>query len=206
MDLVGRYALVAIALAAIAVVVYVSLGVIGQNKPITEAQAISLVKSDLFNTYPNAEINVTNATFSQYPGSWHIVISLIVNATSPCPGYYVYTFDYPKYGFVYRVQNTYTQDCVVYGFSTGNYLITSYPVAIARSYNLNLPLISNYTTRFGYSNVIADATFYRNITILGATYDSVWVVSYSSPAANYSVDAVLTQRGGTPVLSYAVSK
>ena len=83
--------LVVIVLVAISILyLALSKGVLNR---VTESQAVQLVTSDLENKYPGGIVNVTNVTPSaRYPGSWHIVVSLVLNATSPCPNYVVYSY------------------------------------------------------------------------------------------------------------------
>ncbi|MDE1861099.1 MAG: hypothetical protein KGH72_05300 [Candidatus Micrarchaeota archaeon] len=175
------------------------------SQTLTQQQAVSLVQHDLQTTYPEAIINITNVTPSEFVGSWHIVASMIFNATTPCPAYYIYSFDYPKYGFVYRLDNNYTANCIVNGLA-GNksYVVASYPVAIARSYSLNLSNVMGYVERYGYSNVNVHAAYYPYTIFNFVNYTKVWIVNYSAPAANYSAYVVLNQNGGS--LAAAVNK
>ena len=197
----------AVVIVIILVAIYFVLQKIIPAEQVTQAQAAALIMSDLQNSYPNAVINITNVTPSRFRGSWHILASVIANATTPCPSYYAYSFDYPQYGFVYRVQNTYTSNCVIYGMQENNsYILSSYPVAIARSYNLTLPLVTNFVNAYGYRNVAANASFYSNYTVFGGRYNNVWLVGYGAPAANYSVYVLLTQIGGRPITDYTVRK
>lgn len=170
---------------------------------ITEQQAESLIMSDLQNANPGANLTVINATPSQFSGSWHFVVSTVLNATSPCPSYYIYSFDYPKYGFVYRVVNDYTSGCNI--FVVGNnstYALTSYPVAITRSYALNISQIRAFVNTYGYNNVSTSAQFLNKTTIAGTTYNDIWLVRYSATKAAYSVYAALSELGGNVITVY----
>lgn len=170
----------------------------------TREQAVSFVLNDFNNNMPDSIINITNVTPSQYPGSWHIVASVITNATTPCPSYFIYSFDYPKFGFVYRVDNIYTDRCTIYGFSENKTnIITSYPVAITRSYNLNLTSVRNLVNKYGYDSIKVNATFYNAITLSGQNYTKVWIVAYGSrlDPINYTY-VVLSQAGGNLLLSF----
>ncbi|MDE1851959.1 MAG: hypothetical protein KGH69_04725 [Candidatus Micrarchaeota archaeon] len=209
MDLLGKSAVAAAVILIILVAAYFIFLKNPFAQPVSKPQATSLVLSDLQNTYPGADINITNVSQSQFQGSWHIIASVVTNQTSPCPSYIVYSFDYPQYHFVPRVDNIYTaystygNQCLVYGFTQGSsYIIASYPVAIARSYTLNISQVSQFIQRYGYGNVAVNAT-YRNTTTLGTgTFNNVWVVHYTAPIANYSVYAILTQSNGELVQAF----
>lgn len=195
-------------LIVIAVVVVVLLGVYYALQSsffqhVTKQQAESLVTADLQRLYPNSAINITNDTASTYSGSWHIAVSVVLNATSPCPSFFVYTFDYPQFGFVYRVQNTYTNNCVIYGLSQNKtFIVSSYPVAITKSYVLGVPSIRNYLNSQGFGSVTVTARFFSSTAILGTNYTNVWLVKYSSTKATYSVYALLSQVNGTLLRTY----
>ncbi len=138
MGLLSSSAIAILIIVVIFVLLYLGVKYFGIGTHVTEAQALSLVEGDVQNANPGVLINVTNVTPSQFPGSWHILMSVILNATSPCPSYYIYSFDYPKYGFVYNIENTYTSNCIVYGLMQNkSYIIASYPVAVVRAYSFN---------------------------------------------------------------------
>ena len=202
MDLLVKTILAAVVVFALLFVVYYLVGHV-LSGPITSSQAVSLVESDLSRSYPSAVINITNVTQSQYPGSWHIVASVITNATSPCPTYSVLSFDYPKYGFVSRLENNYTSGCVVYGLvGNSSYILASYPVAIARSYSLKIPQVMDYVKSVGYANTIVTATYYPTFYHIGKDYSKIWLVNYSSPRSNQAVYVILTQESGNFVTEY----
>jgi hypothetical protein len=200
MDLLLKSILAAVLVALILVGLYVAIQRIVLNQPITKQQAITLILNDLKNSNPTF-VNITNATPSVYPGSWHILASVVYNGTTPCPTYVIYSFDYPQYGFVYRSENLYTSNCVVYGLAMNrSYIIASAPVAIARSYNLSIPLVRNFVSEYGYGNVTVNAKF----NSFYSTYTNIWIVNYTAPKVNYSVYVVLTQVGGIPVSNYTM--
>ncbi|MEM0087309.1 MAG: hypothetical protein QW774_01070 [Candidatus Micrarchaeaceae archaeon] len=205
MELLGKVIVYAIVIALIIIGIYFAALRLGAGSHVSAQQAKALVLSDLANTYPNAEINITNITPSQFPGSWHIIASIVINATKPCPSYFIYSFDYPQYGFVYRVENNYTSDCVVYGLlRNSSYIIASYPVAIARSYSMRIPSIDNFVNRFGYNNTIVHASYYPSFSIFGTNYTKVWLVNYSAAAANYSEYVLISQQGGDLLANYTI--
>ncbi|MDE1762582.1 MAG: hypothetical protein KGH78_05360, partial [Candidatus Micrarchaeota archaeon] len=139
-------------------------------------------------------------------GSWHIVASVTINSTSPCPTYAAYSFDYPKYGFVYRVDNLYTSNCVVYGLEqNSSYLIASAPVAIARSYGLGNANITAFVGKYGFKNVVVRASFAQSLITSYTTYNNVWVVNYTAPGTPAYVFAAITQKGGNLITAYTAS-
>ncbi len=205
MDLFSKTIAAAVVLVIIIFIGYFAASHVSFGSQVTEAQAEALVMHDLQNSNPGAVINVTNSTPSQYQGSWHIVTSVVLNATSPCPSYSIYSFDYPKYGFVYRVDNTYTDNCVVYGIAPGRgYVIGSYPVAITESYARNVSAVTGFVSRYGFGNVSVHATYYNSTVFYGTRYSDVWLVGYTAPKTNESVDVLLSQLNGT-VLSTQVA-
>ncbi|MGC8568328.1 MAG: hypothetical protein ACP5LP_03975 [Candidatus Micrarchaeia archaeon] len=203
MDLLAKSIIAVVAIIIVLSIVYYLVEHFGIGGQVTEQQAINLVLSDMENSSPNAQITITNVSPSQYPGSWHIIMSVVYNATSPCPDFYSYSFDYPKFGFVYRIEDNYTSSCVVHGLSNNsNYIIAASPVAITRVYSF--PSAQSYIEKFGYSNITANAEFLTNASIMGKNYTNVWVVKYSSPKSNYSEVFYISQIGGTLIANYSV--
>ncbi|MCL5239493.1 MAG: hypothetical protein M1286_03420 [Candidatus Marsarchaeota archaeon] len=204
MDLLARTLILAVILIAIIFGVYYAL----QNsvfQHVTQQQAASLVTSDLQRLYPSALINITNNTPSNYSGSWHVVASVVLNSTSVCPSYFVYTFDYPQFGFVYRVDNTYTSNCVVYGLSNKSFIISSFPVAVTRAYTLGIPAVKAFVEGSGFSNVVTHANFFNYTDVQGSNYTNVWIVNYSSPEKNYTLYVALSQLNGTLLKTFNIS-
>lgn len=203
MDLLAKTLVVAVIVVVLLLAIYYAL----QNtilNHVSKQQAASLVTADLQKAYPGAMVNITNETPSNYTGSWYIIASVVVNATSPCPSYYAYTFDYPQFGFVYRVQNTYTQDCKIYGMQgNSSFLLSSFPIAITRSYKLSIPSVLAFVDEYGFYNVTVASHFYDNLTLLGTNYTNVWQVAYSYPGvANHAVNVFLSQANGTLIGAY----
>ena len=167
------------------------------GQQITEQHAESLIRSDLQVAYPNAVVDITNATPSNYMGSWHIVASVTQNATSPCPSYFINTYDYPQFSFVSTPQNTYTSNCKIYVFSpNGAFKLGSAPVAVAWA-SKHVPSVIYYISRFGYGNVSTTASYQAN-----ATTGGTWSLAYSAVDANYSVHALLADTNGTLLNAY----
>lgn len=164
----------------------------------SSAEAISNVTNYIETSYPGAAVNITGTNASQYPGSWHIEASVIVNGTRPCPSYFVLVFDYPKYNFVSNVENNYTADCVVNGVQAGRpYTISSYPIAIAWVYGLHIPQVETFITKYGYSNVNVSASHYNAVTLGAQNYTNIWLVKYTTPESNSTVEVAINQANGT---------
>lgn len=168
----------------------------------TSKQAEEVVINDLKSSNPDANItviNVSNSTIEN--GSYNIVLSIVYNATRPCPTLFIDEFDYPATGLVPSVDNLYTKDCVIHGLSYApSFVVSSPEIAIAESYNqTSVPQITNYVSTFGYNNTNVYAKFYpylnENDTNLGQSYYNVWLVTYKATNANYSVVAVLDSSG-----------
>jgi hypothetical protein len=200
---VGIVALVLIAILAVALVFkYTS-----SPGPLTSSQAQQVVQRDLKLEYPNASItiiNVTQSTVSQ--GSWSIFVSLVYNATRPCPTLYLQEYDYPAFGLVPSVANLYTSHCVIYGLTSGSsqyyaYLITSPEVAIAKSFNSSYPALVAYVNTYGYNSTNVYATHYQNLMLgnviapYGGDFFNVWLVNYTATRAPYSEYVVLNTTG-----------
>ncbi|MGC8628895.1 MAG: hypothetical protein ACP5T4_01660 [Candidatus Micrarchaeia archaeon] len=202
----ATFALALLILGAIALVYFLFYHVIFSS--VTQQQAVALVDADIMKNYPGAEILKQNVTSSASPGSWHIVAAVVVNGTSPCPNYFVIAYDYPKFGFVSTPVNNYTDSCIIYGYKPGNYIVASFPVAIARATSLDIPSVIQYIKKYGYANVSVYATFYNTTKLSNLTYRNVWLVNYTAAArhANYSVLVVLTQLNGnvTKVMNVSI--
>lgn len=206
MDLLSRAIVGALVVILILFAIYYAFqgGIISQA--VTQQHAASLIATDLQQNYPGAEVTIINNTPSNYSGSWHIVASVVLNATSPCPSYFVYTDDYPQFPFNYGVQNTYTNNCRILGYSQSTqFLISSYPVAVTKVYQLGVPVMTDFIDSFGFSNVVTNAEFFNRTNVLGQNYTNVWSVSYSSPLANYTVHALISQANGNLLASYSLA-
>jgi hypothetical protein len=205
MDLLAKSLIAVVAIIIILFAIYFVLSKTLQPH-LTQSEAIALISNDILRSNPGAIVNVSNVTPSTSPGSWHVLMSVIFNATSPCPSYYIYSFDYPQYGFVYRVQNIYTSNCTIHGLMPGeSFVIASYPVAIVRSYTLGIGNVSSYVQRYGYNNVDVTAAFHSEINTRHKTFSNAWLINYSAAAASYSTYVLITQLNGTLLLTYNVS-
>jgi hypothetical protein len=175
------------------------------SSPLTKAQAVQYILSDVKAKNPNANItivsvtNSTNNTGKQQ--SWNIVLSVAYNATRPCPTLEIQEYDYPAFqvGAGTDQINIYStggpNDCRIIGTSgAGSYVISSPLIAIAQTYISNNSGIRDYVSKFGYNNTYVTAKFVaNNSTALGA--GNVWQVKYSAGGANYSEYAIVDQSG-----------
>lgn len=203
MDLLSKAVIIAVVLVVIIVGAYYAFQNVFSQGVVTEQRAVALVTNYLQSHNPDAIINITNVTPSQFPGSWHIIASFINNPTTPCPTYLIYSFDYPKYGFVNRTDTIYTTNCTVYGLISGtNYTIGSYPVAIVRSYSVKDPAITSYVSIAGYNNVIVHAVYYYEFPFGGTNYTKIWLVNYSATTSNQSLYAGISQVSGSLLFTY----
>ena len=206
MNLIEATFILALAVIIIILLLYFAISHFAPSK-VTEQQATTLILNDLLKNYPYANVTLDNVTPSIYPGSWHVLVSVVFNATSPCPAYYIYAYDYPKFGFVPTNINNYTGDCVINGFTSNKtFLFTSYPAAITRATDLHLPQVQNYISEFGYSNVSVHASFFNYTKAENKTYANVWLVNYSAAKAKYAVYVMISQLNGTLIATYNLTK
>lgn len=204
MDLLSKTIIGVVILIAIIFGLYYlqSTGVFGTTS-VTQTQAKTLVLNDLQNTFQNAAINITNISKSQYAGSWHIVASVITNSTSPCPDYSILSFDYPKYNFVYNVENIYTQNCIIYekGLNQSS-IISSYPAAITKSYDSNLITLSSYIEKYGFDNVTTSAVYFKHLLYKKQNYTNIWEINYTTPKSNQVISILLYESNGSILSVY----
>jgi len=200
MELLGRVAMIALIVIAIASAAFLlSTHAISPN--LTAPQAVQYVLSDMRASNPSANISVINVSASTLKaGSWDVVLSVVYNASRPCPTLFIEGFDYPATGLVPSVDNLYTSHCVVYGLSTApSYVISSPYIAIARSYNQSFMPVTSYVDGFGYNNTQVHARFFSSIgmtsTPLQRNFTSVWLVNYTARDATYSEFAVMSSSG-----------
>ncbi len=205
MDLLTRVAIIAIILIAIfasAVVIYKYA--ISSNSTLTAQGAGKIVLNDLQLAYPNATVSILNITPSTLTQkSWNIFVSLVYNATSPCPTLYLDEYDYPATGLVPTVANLYTKNCIIYGLSQSalpyyTYVIASPEVAIAKSYNASFPAILRYVSAYGYPNTVVHATKHSVLSgtpFTNTTFNDVWLINYTASGAPYSEYLVMNVTG-----------
>ena len=216
MDLLAKVGIVVVLLVAIFGGVLLFRYVESGSGTLTAAQAQQIVQRDLKLAHPNASVSVINVTPSTLAqGSWSIFISLIYNATRPCPTVYLEQYDYPATGLVPSVANLYTEHCVIYGLSNTalpyyTYLITSPEIAIAKSFNTSFPALVVYVNRYGYNNTNVYATHYQNLTLSraiapqGSKLVNVWKINYTAAQAPYSEYVILNSTGSI-IFNYTLS-
>lgn len=205
MELLGRVAIAALILIIIfgsAIVIY--RYTIGKPGVLTAAQAGQAVLNDLQLSYPNATVTIVNTSKANSSSpSWNIFVSLVYNATSPCPTVYLDEYTYPAFNFVPTVANLYTKGCIIYGLSQTSlpyytYLITSPEVAIAKSYNASFPAVLRYVETYGYQNVRVHAVHYsllNGLPFTNETFNNVWLINYTALGADESQFLVMNVTG-----------
>lgn len=194
MGLIKNITIAVIALVAIFAVAFYALHTT-QSTQLTKQQAEQLVLNDLSQENPGANVSVVNGSPSTLEqNSWNIVVSVIYNATKPCPTLSIEGFDYPATGLVpssYNIYTAYNRDtCIIYGLPNNrysSYVINSPYIAIAKSFNESYSPIISYVYTYGYSNVNVHATLNRT------TY--VWLINYTAPNANYSLNILMHTNG-----------
>ncbi|MCL4389487.1 MAG: hypothetical protein M1528_01260 [Candidatus Marsarchaeota archaeon] len=205
MDLLTRVSIIAIILIAIfasALVIYKYA--ISSNSVLTAQGAGKIVLTDLQLSNPNATVSIINTTPSTLSqGSWDVFVSIVYNATSPCPTLYLDEYDYPATGLVPTVANLYTKGCIIYGLSQSalpyyTYVIASPEVAIAKSYNASFPAILHYVSAYGYQNTVVHATKHAalsGVPFTNMTFDDVWFINYTASGAPYSEYLIMNATG-----------
>lgn len=210
MELFARVGVIAVLVIAIAALAFIATGH-GISAPLTQDQAVQYVLSDVRSNNPAANISVIAVSPSVLKaGSWDIVLSVVYNATRPCPTLFIEAFDYPATGFVPSVDNLYTTRCVVYGASTApSYVISSPYIAIARSYNQSFAPITDYVGAFGYNNTQVRARYFANLneseTPLQRPFQNVWLINYTARYATYSEFVIMTA-SGSMLANYTLAK
>jgi hypothetical protein len=205
MELFGRVALAALILIVIfssAIIIYKYT--LGKPGTLNAEQAGQAVLNDLQLSYPNSTVTIINTSKeNSSSSSWNIFVSLVYNATSPCPTVYLEEYTYPAFNFVPTIANLYTKDCIIYGLSQTKlpyytYLITSPEIAIAKSYNASFPSVLRYVQEYGYQNVKVHAVHYSllgNIPFTNETFKNVWLINYTAAGASSSQLLIMNATG-----------
>ena len=205
MDLLARVGIIVVIIIIVAAIGFLIFKYAIPPSHLTAQQAEQVVVKDLQLSHPNASvavINVTNSTLA--PGSWVVFVSLVYNATKPCPTVYLEEYDYPATGLVPTVANLYTSKCVIYGLVNSSlpfytYLITNPEVAIAKSFNTSYPALVSYNRTFGYGNIFVHARYYTTLnatqTPLNRPFYNVWLINYTATDAQYSQFVVMNDTG-----------
>jgi hypothetical protein len=200
MELFGRVAIIAAVVIVVAAAASLLPSHVIAGAP-TSQQAVQYVIRDMRANNPRANITVINVSSSTLKsGSWNIVLSVVYNASRPCPTLFIEGFDYPATNLVPSVDNLYTAHCVIYGVSDApSYVISSPYIAIAMSYNQSPAAIRSYVDTFGYNNTRVAAKFFPTMssgaTPAGRNFTSVWLINYTANDATYSEYAVMGSSG-----------
>lgn len=200
MELLARVGIISVIVIVIASVAFLLLQQ-SLSGSVTSPQAVQYVLSDMRAINPTANISVIGVSPSTLKsGSWSVVLSVVYNATRPCPTLFIEAFDYPATGFVPSVDNLYTTRCVVYGLSVApSYVISSPYIAIARSFNQSPPVLTGYVGSYGYNNTQVHAAYFANLganaTPLRQPFQNVWLMNYTAKYATYSAFVVMSSSG-----------
>lgn len=208
MNLLSRTVLIVVVIIVLLCSFYLTINYNATNTHITQAQAKSLIITDLKQHAPLANISILSITNSStHPGSWSILARTISAKDSACPSVVEQQFDYPATGFLNTttVYSNYSNGmCMVYGEggmqnAALNNVIGLPAIAIATPYNLSYAPLVNYINTYKYNNILAHAYFYNqyNIThpIAMGMFNDVWYINYTSPLANSSYIIILNQSG-----------
>jgi len=194
MDLLTKVVVYALVLVVALFALYYAVGIITGNSAPTQEVASENISGYLNMIYPGANITITNIVPSVYAGSWHVVAAVVANATTPCPSYQVYTYDYPKFALVNGTENKYTAlNCTIYNYEPGD-AVGSAPVAVTLASNLSN--IREYVDSFGFANVRTSVAY----------NETAWQIAYSSPFANYTAHVLLSQRNGNVIGMFNTSR
>ncbi len=185
MELLAKVIVCAIVIVAMVFIgYYVATSNMLMAQSVNSQQASALVKTDLMDLYPNANITLTEVVPSNYSGSWHVEAAVILNATSPCPSYSILSFDYPKFGFVSTKKDIYAQNCTPMNYSMGN-LIPNPQVATTLA--SGLASVKAYIVAYGAPNV----------TAVTALSDNAYIINYSTKRSSNYIVAILSQKNGS---------
>jgi hypothetical protein len=185
----------AVLVVALVAITYGLQAFAGSGRALSETQASENITHYLNMIYPGANVTITDIKPSVYAGSWHVLASVVENASTPCPAYQTYTFDYPAFGLVNGTDNKYTAaNCTVYNYEPGDQ-VGSAPVAVTLASNLSN--IKQYINSFGFANVETSAVAYNETT---------WQVMYSSPLSSNAVYVLLAQNSGNVIAVFNVSR
>ncbi len=177
---------------------------------VTPAQAEHFVLADLQQASPtDTNISILNVSPSPVSsGSWRVTVSVVYNATTPCPTFLVNEYDYPAVTLVPSVEDVYTSNCTIYGLANApSYVISAPPVAITRSYDLHNQSVLNFVTSH-INTVVVHAMLYNSIaansTPLGIPFNDTWIINYSAPGAG-ALYALMNESGTRILGTYATN-
>lgn len=202
MDLLTKVAVAVVIIILIAGAGFLIYNAISEHATsLTAQQASQIVVRDLLLQSPSANITIINVTPSALKrGSWSVTLSVVYNATRPCPTLFIEAFDYPATGLVPSIDNLYTQRCVVYGLPTApSYVISSPSIAMVQSYDSGFPPIADYVSTYGYNSTTVHARFFATLpssmTPLNRTFYNAWLVNYTAKGAPHSQYVILSTSG-----------
>jgi hypothetical protein len=211
MDLFGKIAVLVIALIMLSALAFILFEQNAQSK-MTKGDAVSFVLDYLKQRNSDSNISVVSVSPSNLtPNSWRIVVSIVSNATKPCPTVMIEECDYPAFMIACNPEpeNLYTEGCVVHGISGAlSYFISMPSIAIVRSYNAS-GVARSYVSTFGYNNTFVKASYHAQLnaasTPLNRNFTNVWLINYTATNANYS-NYFIMDSSGSILANYTINK
>ncbi len=183
------------------------------NGALTSAQAASLIKSDILQHYPSAQVTILNVSnSSMHSGSWDILARIVYNQTTACPSVISEEFDYPATGLINQstTYSNYANGVCIVNLNTGMALeqnIISLPAfAMASPLNHSFAPLVSFIQINGFRNVYASADHVDpgvadNITSSqgsNMTFNStsaLWLVNYTSHSTGRTLHLIMDTSG-----------
>lgn len=169
-----------------------------QNEQMTQDKAVNFITQYMQVAYPGAQTSILEV--KPEDGSWRISAQVVYGANTPCPNMSDIVYEYPAFGFVPRAENNITSNCELLSCKgIENCKIATAEEAIVASHTVNdVSEINSFIEQYGYNNIRVNATSYDSYfeSKTNATYPSVWLVTWTSPNANYSIRLILNHTGG----------
>ena len=180
------------------------------SNALTEAQAVSLIMSDLSAHYSNSMITILNSSMSTaHAGSWSVLARIILAQGTPCPSVMTESFDYPATGVLNatEVYSNYSNGmCHVYAApGSGLTGIVGLPaMAIATPTNESYEPLMSFIASHGFNSVHAEAgqimysdgvnmTSINATNSTGANFSPAWLINYTSD--NSTLHVILSTSG-----------
>ncbi len=158
------------------------------KKIINKEEAEKFVSDDLRVNYPTADVR--EIISSEKSGDfWNVKARVTFGSSTPCPvRIHVYYNDYPRFGFIQRVENI-TKDCAVCTGEMSCNVIYDEEAIIASHTFEGTGEVNTYATDYSAK---ASAKFYPSyMDSGGASYSDVWVVEWKADSQPYDFVVIL---------------
>lgn len=213
MELLFKTAILVIAIIIIIAAAFLLVTLFtGSGSGFTEAQAVSLIETDLKQHYPSGVIAILNTSPSQHEGSWDIVARIIYGQETACPTVMTESFDYPATGLLNAstVYSNYSNGmCHVYAgmansAGLGSSIVGLWAIAIATPLNQSFAPLVQFVDSNGYSSIrahagqamYADATNMITSNQINVTSTSVvWLINYTATQTNSTLHVYMDTSG-----------